>query len=975
MEMESSRRSLDRSKEPGLLKKPRLGELAERDPRGVLAGKGAGPDRDRPFLPRAAAPLAGGAFRVEDQPAAAFRGPSYQQQQQMQELAAQYKSALAELTFNSKPIITNLTIIAGESLHAAKAIAAVICTNILEVPSDQKLPSLYLLDSIVKNIGRDYIKYFAARLPEVFCKAYKQVDSSIHQGMRHLFGTWKGVFPPAPLMIIEKELGFPPIVNGSSSGGTGSRPDSQAQRPPHSIHVNPKYLEARQQLQQPSRVKAANGDNVGKASSTMEAVERADRVSTFGSSRQWVGPSIKAIQRPQRELSNEPAIEKNSGQGYGDREFVSDYSRHSDSGVQRASGRFAEREVSDKPWSSIRKGNHETMLGERTSSEVDRAGENHRISRSGQTVIQPSTNKEITTNMGSVMASQNWKNSEEEEYTWDLNPTGLQRGRRITPDVDHLQGPWNKLDSVTRLGKPSGKEDRLIQSKELAENPPTASFQQSRQRSNREHSADSVSRGATFGHRAPGLWSSHEMNVSLVGSNNATSRITGQEDSYSIPGNSELSTEKDLSFPKIGGHHMGPTRADTSSNLGPLANAKSKNSADHGPLGPEKPVQSSGQLNLGVSSAISHDSFPSTGLQNAIPRSNTLPNSQQLLPKISQTIKKQPHSSTQSEESLHPSLSLGSLDNGSNLMSNSTANSSGGTLDHSSTSKLLAAIAKSGLISITPSSSLESLISQPPLPASCITHFRTWNTSIASRASSILLNGYCTTISIPLTDGSSALPASTSMPLATTLDSCAVPPTSSPNELSRLESSSPKGSVLSKKSSADAEGLIGLKFRPEVIREYHLEVINRLYDLKHQDVTCEGRFKSQEEIQRYFNWHASKSNVGDSDQASLKDELVNTSLEMVMPKSDNCEPVVPADEGQCICALCGEPFEDVYCEERDEWMYKGTVYMSPPGREEAMEGSDVESTPQGLVVHAQCKSRNANDEFEAAIVKMESDGS
>ncbi|KAK8258617.1 hypothetical protein V6Z12_1Z001500 [Gossypium hirsutum] len=439
--MENPRRSFDRSREPGL-KKPRLTEDLTSNP------------NIRPFSQRANPVVTASGLRFRSNDSGTndlIRGDggayepqpvSHQQQhQQQQELVSQYKTALAELTFNSKPIITNLTIIAGENVHAAKAIAATVCANILEVPSDQKLPSLYLLDSIVKNIGRDYIKCFAARLSEVFCKAYRQVDPPLHQSMRHLFGTWKGVFPLQTLQVIEKELGFTPLVNGSSSGNTTSRTDTLSQRPPQSIHVNPKYLE-KQRLQQSSRAKVMVNDMAGTLGNSKES-ERPDRAHSIAEL-SYGSVKMNHIQCSHIDMYNEPVCEK--------------LLLTPGIEVRRTRGNITDQGL-DAPWFGATGSVTETIPSQRNGFNVKHGSQNYSASKTVN--ADPRLHRTHSRNSSGLLSS--WKNSEEEEFMWEMhsrlsehdaaNFSDNTRKDCWTPDVSE------KMDFESQLQRPQSIHD------------------------------------------------------------------------------------------------------------------------------------------------------------------------------------------------------------------------------------------------------------------------------------------------------------------------------------------------------------------------------------------------------------------------------------------------------------------------------------------------------------------------------------
>uniref|UniRef100_A0A1Q3FY43 Pre-mRNA cleavage complex 2 protein Pcf11 n=1 Tax=Culex tarsalis TaxID=7177 RepID=A0A1Q3FY43_CULTA len=149
------------------------------------------------------------------------------------EIETEYLSSLADLNVNSKPLINMLTILAEENLDYAPIIVNAVEKHLSQVQPEVKLPILYLIDSIVKNVGKQYQSLFSQVIVSTFCGVFETVNERVREKMFSLRQTWNEVFPQSKLYALDIKI---------NSIDPGWPITAQLKPKSPAIHVNPMFL-------------------------------------------------------------------------------------------------------------------------------------------------------------------------------------------------------------------------------------------------------------------------------------------------------------------------------------------------------------------------------------------------------------------------------------------------------------------------------------------------------------------------------------------------------------------------------------------------------------------------------------------------------------------------------------------------------------------------------------------------------------
>ncbi|KAL8147512.1 hypothetical protein AgCh_005001 [Apium graveolens] len=808
--------------------------------------------------------------------------------------------------------------------------------------------------------------------------------------MRHLFGTWKGVFPPQCLQMIEKELGFTPSINRSALKAT-SKPDSLPQRPAHSIHVNPKYVETRQHLQQPSR----------------------------------------NMQQPIKNATTDPFLGKNTV--HTEYQNGTDISRQPGSGILKT-GYRATNQGCESPWYGADCGDKETTFNQRNDF-------NTKTMLLSSSSPQPANNDAKSHSSHGIMSSLNSSGMEsslssgEVEYMWDdvKSRSNVQsatckskRDPRLTSDSERLDFHTSLLKSQNLPEFESRVDTEASDDFLPLENGSTSiwpresyavggtSYPSSGQMivgsskghytSTRDPSANTNSLvrkplpSTNIGYSTNELpGSSGSVNPKLYTPAMAT--LSGQLPLHQRPPSPSLSilhygnqghhrSEKELSLsqtlphldarPQIPGQlnlslyrqfplnpgiaieniHSHNSHKLQSPNLQALSSVKPSSEQGHNIpfLQQSQPVHTVSTLLPSHSSVqLSLPSGPQPIQSEAKVASGSDGNSSYKILSVSSIL-------PQGQVEKPPVLNgppLTPLSRGASEQSKTMVKAIPGPV-----SSLLGTLMEKGLISAStkdlsasgppqiisrPESQRQEIVVAPLVTSS----FLQVSSTVAPSSSSFEISG--SVVAHPVTTSFHEV----SPPLA---------PSFTSEVLSLSNSDAKSCTTVPVSSLEETKDLIGLEFTPKVIRELHPVVINNLLEnLSHHCSICGMRMKIIEQFDRHMEWHTVKNlKLNNSNKSSrgwylgsnawIDKKVSNHEIEDILDVpgialGNNTEQMVPTDENQCVCVLCGELFEDIYYPKKDQWMFKGAVYLNLPSNGD-MDTSDAASN--GPIIHADC---------------------
>ncbi|XP_074598629.1 uncharacterized protein LOC141853249 [Brevipalpus obovatus] len=127
----------------------------------------------------------------------------------MTEAVEAFNSSLNDLTFNSKPIISMLTMLAEDYKDLVPLdIVRSIEKRLRTIGEGKQLPLLYLIDSICKNVksaGRTYIDLFTQNIVSNFCQVFEKSNETTRASLFKLRRTWTGLFPSDKLYAIDQK--------------------------------------------------------------------------------------------------------------------------------------------------------------------------------------------------------------------------------------------------------------------------------------------------------------------------------------------------------------------------------------------------------------------------------------------------------------------------------------------------------------------------------------------------------------------------------------------------------------------------------------------------------------------------------------------------------------------------------------------------------------------------------------------------